>query len=115
MKPPQRTRRPILLIVIGGLLVLFAIGVLLLNPPQQTATLPLTSLATEASYPEIPRVSLADSKAAFDSGTAVFVDSRPEASYTMGHIPGALSIPADQVLNLMEKLNKAAWIITYCT
>lgn len=115
MKTPQRSKRPILLIIIGGLLILFAIGVLLLNPPQQTATLPLTSAATEATYPEIPRVSQADAKAAFDAKTAVFVDARPEASYAVGHIPGALSIPVDQALDLMGKLNKTDWIITYCT
>lgn len=115
MNAPQRSKRPILLIIIGGVLIIFAIAVLLLNPPQQTATLPGSGVATEQSYPEIPRVSLADAKTAFDAKTAVFVDARPAESYAAGHIPGALSIPAEQTLDLMGTLNKAAWIITYCT
>jgi hypothetical protein len=115
VKSSNRSKRPILLMAIGGILILFAVGVLLLNPPDQTATLPGTSLATESSFPEIPRVSLTDAKAAHDAGTAVFVDARPQSSYASGHIPGALSIPADQLPQRLGELNKSSWIITYCT
>ncbi len=115
VKTPNRSKRPILLIAIGGILILFAIVVLLLNPPGQTTTLPGASLSTESVYPEIPRVSLVDAKAAHDAGTAVFVDARPEASYALGHIPGAISIPADQLPQRLGELNKNNWIITYCT
>ena len=115
MNNSNRSKRPILLIAIGGILILAAIGVLLLNSPSQTATLPGTSPATESAYPEIPRVSLADAKAAYDGKTAVFIDARPAASYASGHIPGALSIPADELPQRLGELNKNSWIITYCT
>ncbi len=115
MDHPNRSRRPTLLIFIGSALILFAIGLLLLNPPGQTTVLPDTNLPTESVYPEIPRVSLADAKAAYDARKAVFVDARSGTSYSAGHIPGALSIPVDQLTNRLSELNKNDWIITYCT
>ena len=115
MNKSIRSKRPILLIAIGGLLIVFAVVALLLNPPGQTTTLPEAGVPTEATYPEILRVSLADAKAAYDAKTAVFVDARPQVSYTSGHISGALSIPADQLSNRLSELNKSDWIITYCT
>ena len=115
MNSSNRSNRPVLLIAIGAVLIVFAVAVLLLNPPVQTATLPSTSLPSESVFPEIPRVSLADAKTAHDAGTAIFVDARPAASYTLGHIPGALSIPADELPKRLGELTKSHWIITYCT
>jgi hypothetical protein len=111
----NRSKRPILLIAIGAILIVIATAVLLLNPPDQTATLPGTNLPSESVFPEIPRVSLADAKKAHDSGTAIFVDARPAASYALGHIPGALSFPADDLPKRLGELSKSNWIITYCT
>ena len=115
MNNPTRSRHPILLIAIGVVLIVFAIAVLMLNPPGQTTVLPDTNVPTESVFPEIPRVRLADAKAAYDARTAVFVDARAETSYNDGHIPGALSIPVDQIANRLRELNKNDWIITYCT
>jgi 3-mercaptopyruvate sulfurtransferase SseA len=110
-----RSHRPILLILLGAILIVFAIILVLLNPAQQTSVLPDASMPTESVYPEIPRVSLKDAKAAYDAKTAVFVDARTGDSYNTGHIPGALSIPADQIAQHLAELNKNDWIITYCT
>ncbi len=123
MDKPTRSQRPVLLMVIGGALIVFAVVILLFNPPSQTAVLPQTnlanssasSLATESAYPEIPRVDLTDAKKAFDAKTAVFVDARSVEAYGMGHIPGALSIPIDQLSSRLGELKKTEWIITYCT
>ncbi len=115
MDNKTRSRRPILLMILGGFLIVFAAVVLLFNSPQQTSLLPGTSGPTESVYPEIPRVSLADAKAAFDTRAAVFVDARPQESYAAGHIPGALSLPVDQIGQHLSELKKTDWIITYCT
>ena len=64
---------------------------------------------------EVPRVSLEDAKAAFDNGSAVFVDARSAASYEESHIPGALSIPASEIQSRLGELDPTKWIITYCT
>ena len=65
--------------------------------------------------PEVKRVSLADAKAAYDIGAAVFVDVRDEQSFASGHIPGALLIPLVDLPERMNELKPDAWIITYCT
>jgi 3-mercaptopyruvate sulfurtransferase SseA len=64
---------------------------------------------------EIQRVTLEDSKAAFDSGGATFVDVRSAGSFAAGHIPGALSIPLAELEGRIGELDPDQWIITYCT
>ena len=64
---------------------------------------------------EIVRLSLEDAKAAFDNGTAVFVDVRSQSSYAASHIPGALSIPLIELEPRVNELDPNQWIITYCT
>lgn len=64
---------------------------------------------------EVQRISLEDSKAAFDSRTAVFLDVRSASSYATGHIPGALSIPLAELEPRIDELDPDQWTITYCT
>jgi len=66
-------------------------------------------------YPQIQRVDLSTTKEAFDSGTAVFVDVRGEAYFQEGHIPGALSIPLNELEARLVELGQDDWIILYCT
>jgi rhodanese-related sulfurtransferase len=69
---------------------------------------------TEAA---VPRVSVEDAKAAFDSGEAIIVDVRSTEAYAEGHVAGALSIQLGEfetdIANV--KLDRNQWIITYCT
>jgi 3-mercaptopyruvate sulfurtransferase SseA len=108
---------PILLLAVGGLLLVLAAG-LLLSQNSATPATPSPSVAgasAEETYPEIKRVSMADAKAALDSGTAVFVDVRDAESYAISHIPGALSIPGAYIETRLSELDRQKWIITYCT
>jgi 3-mercaptopyruvate sulfurtransferase SseA len=91
-------------------LTVLSLACVTLTAPFATAT-----PAGEPTYPEIERVPLADAKAAFDAGTAVFVDVRTAASYNQSHVPGALSIPLNQIENRLDELDASQWIITYCT
>jgi 3-mercaptopyruvate sulfurtransferase SseA len=70
---------------------------------------------TENPHLDIERVSLEDAKAAFDSGTAIFVDVRRPEAYAASHIPGALSMPAIELADRLDELDPDQWIITYCT
>jgi ArsR family transcriptional regulator len=63
----------------------------------------------------IPRVTLEESKAAFDNNAAVFLDVRSESSFAVSHIPGALSIPLADLEARLAELDPNLWIITYCT
>lgn len=64
---------------------------------------------------EVPRVSLADAWNAYEAGAAVFLDVRAASSYETSHIPGALSIPLNELETRLTELDPAQWIITYCT
>ena len=61
------------------------------------------------------RISVADAKKAFDSGNAVFVDTRAAASYEGGHIKGALNITAEQFQTRYAEVPRDKQIITYCS
>jgi 3-mercaptopyruvate sulfurtransferase SseA len=105
---------PILLMVAGVLLIGGAL-IWYLNPfGSSPAEITVASIA-EDTYPNVPRVSLADAKAAYDTGTAVFLDVRDAGSYADSHIKGAINIPLAILPNRINELNPADWIITYCT
>jgi 3-mercaptopyruvate sulfurtransferase SseA len=80
--------------------------------PQAEAT--PTSPAVAAPQ-EVQRITLEESKAAFDSNSAIFLDVRSETSYATSHIPGALSIPLAELEARIAELDPSQWIITYCT
>ena len=74
-----------------------------------------------ANLPEseaaVPRVSVEQAKAAFDSGAAIIVDVRSAEAYAASHIPGAISIQLEEFDTNPTglALDKDQWIITYCT
>jgi rhodanese-related sulfurtransferase len=86
-----------------------------------TQSIEPVSTQLQANLPEseaaVPRISVAEAKAAFDNGSAIIVDVRGSEAYAAGHMPGALNIQLEEFetnpANL--KLDKEQWIITYCT
>ena len=64
---------------------------------------------------DAPRISLADAKAAFDAGTAIYVDSRAESAYKQEHIKGAINIPGGTLDSKIKQLSKDKKIIVYCS
>lgn len=104
----------VLLLILGGvLLVAAAIAIVLTSRPGQVES-PLNT-DQPATSQEIERVSLADAKSAFDVGEAVFLDVRSKAEFDVAHIPGAVSIPLNELPARMAGLEAQEWIITYCT
>ncbi len=118
--PGKRNTRPTAnsmpLILIGGGLILI-ISILLWQglsgTPQNTSTTPTANI--NIPYSNVPRVSLADAKAALDNKSAVFVDVRDLDVYNADHITGALSIPLGEFDARFSQLDPNQWIITYCT
>ena len=95
---------------------LIAVVVACTTQPQQGQVSPTPpALPTENPFFEVPRVTLEEAKTAFDSGSAVFVDTRSATSFADVHIPGALSIPVAEIESRMDELDPNQWIITYCT
>jgi rhodanese-related sulfurtransferase len=48
------------------------------------------------------------------AGKAVFVDVRSFQQYTLGHLPGAISLPRSQLLGRLRELPPGKKVITYC-
>ncbi|WP_055591434.1 ArsR/SmtB family transcription factor [Streptacidiphilus griseoplanus] len=48
------------------------------------------------------------------AGTATVIDVRPAEEYTAGHIPGALSIPVDQLESRLAELPADVEVVAYC-
>lgn len=75
-------------------------------------TVPFKKFANDG---EVPRITLADAKKAFDDGKAVFVDSRGDAAYRADHIAGSINIPYDGKAPDLNSLPKGKKIIVYCS
>ena len=103
---------PIALLTVGVLLIIGSVSwyVYFNNRPAETPP------ASEGNVLDsVPRVSLADAKAAFDTQSAIFLDVRSADAYQISHIPGAISISLNELAQKMATLDKGAWLIPYCT
>lgn len=108
---------PVVMIGVGLALIVGAFGWYYANSSGTSAASPASSETSDVKipYPEVPRISVGDAKAAFDTKTAVFVDVRGDPYYSQGHIPGALSITDVELPDRLNELDPSDWIITYCT
>ncbi len=61
------------------------------------------------------RISLADAKKDFDTGSAIFVDTRAEAAYNAEHIKGSINIMTEAVETRYKELPTDKKIIAYCS
>lgn len=85
------------------------------NPyPNETASQP-TRIPTPSSADMVPRISIEEAKAAFDDGTAVFIDVRGTENYNQVHIAGALDVPYPELETRLAGYDRDALVITYCT
>ena len=70
----------------------------------------------ETIYPDgARRITSDELEAMLKSGEAIVVDVRNQASYDIGHIPGAKLIPAGEILNHVNELPHDKTIVTYCS
>jgi hypothetical protein len=108
--------------VIGFIeLILIGIVLILLLSDNRSATVPSDVPTTpsqqldEGPASEVPRVSVSGAYTAYTTKQAVFVDVRSTDQYKASHVTGALSIPLNELDSRLNELDKAQWIITYCT
>jgi hypothetical protein len=108
--------------IAGGILILA--GFVLLANSIRPAAAPVTGSATALPdshneegipYPEVPRISPADTIAAFDAGTALIVDVRSQGEYDTARVSNAISLPLADLDARYRELPQDAEIITYCT
>jgi 3-mercaptopyruvate sulfurtransferase SseA len=85
-------------------------------PASQPTTAPAGEPASHDQHSnDAPRITLADAKAAFDAGSAVFIDTRSESNYKTEHIKGAINITQNEVASKVASLPKDKKIIAYCS
>ena len=116
MEKKAKPLLPIILVVVGVLFLLGAIAwVVYFASPVGVNESQIASEVVKIPFPQVPRVSIATAKDALDNGSATFLDVRGSPYFEEGHIPGALSIPEDEIASGAAGLLKDDWIITYCT
>ena len=108
----RKSMFPLFLVAAGVLLILGAVG-WYIYLGSRNAQPSVTSDLSEENYPQVKRVSLENAKAAYELGSAVFIDVRSAREYAQSHIPGALSIPLAELSERISELDHKAWIITY--
>ena len=76
-----------------------------------------TTSHSEAEHAEdnAPRISLADAKKDFDSGKAIFIDTRAANAYDVEHIKGSINIPIGDFETRFTEVPKDKKIIAYCS
>jgi rhodanese-related sulfurtransferase len=91
---------------------------------QSSDPMAVGSAGGSGGLPQIPvldrpiQIQLDAVKQLFDGGAVLLVDAREPDEYAAGHIPGALSLPFDEVTSEPERLEKldsgGRAIVTYC-
>lgn len=112
--------------VVGALVLAVAVGAIasLRNQQGRTSAQPGTgdrtatnsALPTTAPpYPEVPRISLQDTRELLQTDQAVLIDVRSHASYEKSHAVGALSYPENEIEAQLDQLPREKLIVLYCT
>jgi rhodanese-related sulfurtransferase len=65
-------------------------------------------------HDELQPVTIDELRRRLRDGSATVIDVRPRDEYDAGHIPGALSMPVDEVKRRMKELPKRREVIAYC-
>jgi hypothetical protein len=107
-------------------LIVFTLGLGVLTACQESAV-PLKIEAVKTNTSQAPktdehgpddnaaRVTLAEAKKDFDSGNAVFIDTRSAEAYKLERIKGAINITMNDVEARIKEIPKDKKIIAYCS
>ncbi len=104
--------------IIIGLIVVVAAGVIIFLA-QKTASVDSRPSPTgdqaSSSLSNVPRISPEEVLSRIESqADVIIVDTRAESSYHKAHLPGAISIPLEEVEGRYTELQAGKEIITYC-
>lgn len=103
------------LLIIGGGFLLIALAIFLVFSQNTATTQTSPILSEEEQDAAVSRLSLDEAKAAFDAGSAIFLDVRSAEAYQTEHVTGAINIPLAEIESRISELDPNQWIITYCT
>lgn len=63
---------------------------------------------------EFEHISAAELRARLEAGEVCLIDPRPEVEYAAGHIPGAVSLPLEELERRLDELPRNIPIVAYC-
>ena len=63
---------------------------------------------------EFKRISAEELRLRLRTGEVVLLDVRPQAEYEAGHLPGAISIPLDELEHRLSELPPDRTVVAYC-
>jgi rhodanese-related sulfurtransferase len=66
------------------------------------------------SQDDLQPVTLTELRRRLRDGSATVIDVRPRSEYAAGHVPGALSVPVDELKRRMKDLPKSREVLAYC-
>jgi rhodanese-related sulfurtransferase len=77
--------------------------------------LPVLVLARQGDESSVPRMSLPEFRQALERGRVLAIDVRDAGSYEIGHIPGAVLIPLEDIATKAAELKATRkTLVTYC-
>jgi hypothetical protein len=111
-QPSVKTRTTIMyrVFILGAVFAVF-----ILSACQNSQLTQSVQYRKYQSDSDVPRIPLADAKAAYDAGTAIIVDSRPEDAFKAEHIAKSINIPIGSTPDKFDALPKGKKIIVYCS
>jgi rhodanese-related sulfurtransferase len=100
--------------VLGGAALLLLGAIFLFTKLQNEKHNVDSDTALQLNAQEVPHTGLVEAHKAWSGRSALFLDLRPNSAFARTHIPGAISIPADELESRFLDLPNDRMIITYC-
>jgi len=75
----------------------------------------VSAVSAQETGDGVRRITPEEARQAVESGKAIIIDVRDEASYKAGHVKGARWILADDIGSRIKELPRDKMIITYCS
>jgi len=102
-----------------GLSLLLAVGVNAVSPAGIAwDRLPVSAMERDLAAMGVETVSTSQAQAVLQAGTHLVLDARQANAFAMGHLPGAISCPADDASSLalfQPLLSHEQPILVYCS
>ncbi len=100
--------------ILGGAALLFLVAIVFFITRQVGKQAVDSERDSQLNAQQVPRIGLLKAYTSWSDGSAIFLDLRPRSAFARTHIPGAISIPAEELESRYLDLPNDKTIITYC-